>query len=432
VQATVDHPIVPPTRPALVRPLRGRVLGGVAAGLAAHLGLPVRTVRIALVLSCLVNGFGLILYLWLWALVPTAESVLPGPAAPGMSPGRSSGRGDEPVPREVDPQESVRQWANSRWGLVVAGLGLLLVAVILYAWWRGLALPVRHVLPPVIMIAGALLAYSQLDQIERNQWITGPRTGGRIALVRVVGGLGLVLLGMQVLLFQQVDLTTAGRMMLSGVAVVLGAGIVLAPWVVRLWRWLDEERSARVREAERADIAAHLHDSVLQTLALIQRRSEDPITVARLARAQERELRDWLYGTPAGEGTLAALVRQMAAETEDVHGAAIEVVTVGDRDLDESTSALSWALREALVNAARHAGGTVQVYLECGPDRVEAFVRDRGPGFDPSTVAADRHGLRESVIARMERHGGSAQVLSAPGSGTEVRLRLPSGQEEKA
>jgi signal transduction histidine kinase len=316
---------------------------------------------------------------------------------------------------------------------MATGAGLLAVALTLFAWWQEWALPVRQVVPPAVMIGGALLVYSQLDEIERDQWITKPRAGGRIALVRVVAGLGLVLVGMQFLLFHEVDLATVGQMTLSTAAVVLGAGIVLAPWVLRLWHWLDAERSARVREAERADIAAHLHDSVLQTLTLIQRRSDDPATVARLARAQERELRDWLYGTPAGEGTLAALLRQMVAETEDVHpGAAIDVVTVGDRDLDESTSALAWALREAVVNAARHAGGSIQVYLECGPDRVEAFVRDRGPGFDPSAVAAGRHGLRESVIARMERHGGSAQVLSTPGAGTEVRLVLPSrGQEEE-
>ncbi len=202
---------------------------------------------------------------------------------------------------------------------------------------------------------------------------------------------------------------------------------MLGPWGLRLWRDLDAERAARARESERADIAAHLHDSVLQTLALIQRRSDDPVQVARLARAQERDLRDWLYGSgPAGGGTLAAQVKGAAAEVEDRHGVSVDVVVVGDRAEDERTTALVAALREAMVNAVRHGRDPpVQVYVESGPDGVEAFVRDRGPGFDPDAVPADRLGVRESIIARTERHGGTADVRSTPGDGTEVRLTMP-------
>jgi signal transduction histidine kinase len=219
---------------------------------------------------------------------------------------------------------------------------------------------------------------------------------------------------------------TAARALVAVLAVLAGTALVLAPWGVRMWRDLDSERAARIREAERADLAAHLHDSVLQTLALIQRQSGDQPAVTRLARAQERDLRDWLYGPrPVDGGTLASEVRAAAADVEDRHGVAVEVVLVGDRPYDERVGALVAALREAIVNAVRHAGAPVQVYVECGPDEVEAFVRDRGPGFDLATVPTDRLGVRESIIARMQRHGGSATVRSGAGEGTEVRLVLP-------
>jgi signal transduction histidine kinase len=206
---------------------------------------------------------------------------------------------------------------------------------------------------------------------------------------------------------------------------------VLAPWAVRLWRDLDSEREARVRETERAEIAAHLHDSVLQTLALIQRSSGDAARVARLARAQERDLRDWLYGPrPSPVATVAGAVREAGAEVEDRHGVALELVVVGDRPMDERSAALVAALREAMWNAVRHAGAPVSVYVEVGPDDIEGFVRDRGSGFDPGAVPKDRLGVRESIIGRMERHGGTAQVRSDD-DGTEVRLRLPLRSDQR-
>ena len=244
----------------------------------------------------------------------------------------------------------------------------------------------------------------------------------------------LVIAGILLLVVQQSDILLLGSTLLAAIAVLVGVGVVFAPWGVRMWRDLDAERAARARESERADIAAHLHDSVLQTLALIQRRASDSGEVLRLARAQERDLRGWLYGSAGGYGgdptTMAARVAETTAEAEDVHGAVIEVVTVGDRPVDERTAALLAALREAVFNAARHADGAIRVYVESGPDGVEAFVRDRGPGFEMSAVPEDRLGVRESIIGRMERHGGSARVLTAPGDGTEVRLLLPDPKEE--
>jgi signal transduction histidine kinase len=239
----------------------------------------------------------------------------------------------------------------------------------------------------------------------------------------------IVLVGVLLFVVQGTDLASTGRVLTATAALLGGTALVLAPWGIRLWRDLDAERAARVRQEERADIAAHLHDSVLQTLALIQRHSADGAQVARLARAQERDLRDWLYGPrPTGHATVAGVVRAAAADVEDRHGVAVDLVVVGDGPVDDRVAALVAALREAMVNAVRHAGAPVSVYVEVGPDGVEAFVRDRGAGFDLLDVPADRLGVRESIVGRMERHGGTAKVRSDP-DGTEVRLDLPVARE---
>ncbi len=214
--------------------------------------------------------------------------------------------------------------------------------------------------------------------------------------------------------------------MLALIAAIVVLGVIFAPWVLRLVRSLTEERSERIRSQERAEVAAHLHDSVLQTLALVQR-SDDPQQVAALARRQERELRAWLAGRPApGQSArLAPALEAAAADVEDNHGVPVEVVVVGDRELDPAVEAVVAAAREAMTNAAKFGGGsTVDVYAECTPGALRVFVRDRGPGFDPAAVPADRRGVRESIVGRMERHGGRARISGAPTGGTEVELVL--------
>jgi signal transduction histidine kinase len=197
-------------------------------------------------------------------------------------------------------------------------------------------------------------------------------------------------------------------------------------------RELGDERAARARESERADIAAHLHDSVLQTLALIRARADDPAEVARMARAQERELREWLYDDRPAPGTsVTAALRAIVAEVEDSRSGpggdpvAIDTVAVGDRVPDADTEALLQATREALVNAVVHGRPPVSLYLEVGQDAVEVFVRDHGDGFDVDAVGPDRFGVRESIMGRVQRRGGSASVTCRPGRGTEVHLRVP-------
>jgi signal transduction histidine kinase len=199
--------------------------------------------------------------------------------------------------------------------------------------------------------------------------------------------------------------------------------LVVGPWAWRVTRERDAERAERVRTEERADLAARVHDSVLQTLTLIQK---NPGDARRLARRQERELRAWLYPerAPTAEGTVAGAIESAAAEIEELHGVRVDVVRTGDAPLDEPRRALVLAAREAMANAARHAGvEEVSVFLDADDGGVALYVRDRGAGFDPEAVASDRRGLADSIRGRMERVGGSASIVSAPGEGTEVELR---------
>jgi signal transduction histidine kinase len=206
--------------------------------------------------------------------------------------------------------------------------------------------------------------------------------------------------------------------------------LLFGPWFMRMGRSLAFERAARIREQERAELSAHLHDSVLQTLALIQRRAGDPTEVAGLARRQERELRRWLLERPdpAAEDSIATALERVAAEVEELHRVPVEVVTVGNGPLDGGLEALVQAAREAMTNAAKFAGSErIDLYAEVEPDRVEVFVRDRGVGFDPLGIPSDRRGLRDSIVGRMERHHGRAAVHSTPGEGTEVELVMERG-----
>jgi signal transduction histidine kinase len=218
------------------------------------------------------------------------------------------------------------------------------------------------------------------------------------------------------------------EVVLTVIAATAGLMLIAAPFLWRLGRNLASERAERIRSQERAELAAHVHDSVLQTLTLVQRRSDDPREVARLARRQERELRSWLFEAdraPAS-ASLAASLELAAGEVEDAHRVPIDVVAVGDRPMDERAEAVVAAAREAMVNAAKFApeSGEIAVYAELDPERAQVFVRDRGPGFDLDAVPADRRGLRESIIGRMERFGGKVEVRTRPGAGTEVALTL--------
>ena len=246
------------------------------------------------------------------------------------------------------------------------------------------------------------------------------------------GGLGvaLVLAGGFAFLWANGAMRPAGETVLAGLAVLIAVALIFAPSWRRLARSLAAERTERIRSQERADVGAHLHDSVLQTLALIQRSAEDPKQVAALARRQERELRGWLAGGDSREpgDRLAAALEAAAAEVEAAAGGSVEVVAVGDCPLDERGGAWLAAAREAMLNAAKFAGeAPVSVYAELSGERIQVFVRDRGAGFDPAAVPQARRGVRESIIGRMRRAGGRATVRSLPGGGTEVEITIDRG-----
>jgi signal transduction histidine kinase len=289
----------------------------------------------------------------------------------------------------------------------------------------------------VLAVIGFGLLWRQADEAQRSRWLDQSEklnpvravfgSGGWAAYIRVGAGFVLVIAAVALFAVRHGRVSDVYDVLISAALGVVGLGITLGPWIWRLTNDLAAERAERVRTQERADLAAHLHDSVLQTLALIQKNAADAPTVTRLARSQERDLRAWLFdAAPAGDRTLVGSLREIVREIEDTYGVDVELVTVGDVDLDEPLAPIVAATREAVTNAARHAGTpVVDIYCEVSPTALEVFVRDRGAGFDPQSVPADRQGVRSSILARMTRHGGSAEIRSTAQTGTEVRLTLP-------
>ncbi|GAA4361900.1 ATP-binding protein [Paeniglutamicibacter cryotolerans] len=412
------------TRPALVR-AEPRILAGVCAGLAAHLGLSPRAVRLLMVAAVFAGGAGIVLYGWLWIFMPTLDDAA-REAELRAGPGRTSLA--ESLNRVVESQRAGSGGANRE---ILAGAGLLLVAGLVAAQLLGLQINWGVIWPVLIIVAGAVITWMQLDSGGREGLIRSAGANRAAGLARLVAGVALVVLGLVLLLSGTVAWSALLSGLLVGAVLLGGVALVLLPWALRFWRGYKVERASRIRADERAEIAAHLHDSVLQTLALIQRRAGDPARVMLLARAQERELRQWLYReAPAAEGDIAEAIRGEAALVEESHGAHIDVVTVGQLSGLAGHDALLQAAREAMVNAAKHAGGSVSVYVEARGDGVEVFVRDHGPGFDVGAVAQDRLGVRESIIGRMDRNGGSASIGSSE-DGTEVRLSMKHIQGEE-
>nr|WP_228772043.1 ATP-binding protein [Actinokineospora iranica] len=393
-------------QPTLYRRRSGRAVAGVAGGLADHLGMDVLWVRIAFALLAALGGAGVVAYGLLWIFAPQAPV---DESAPGIS----------------------RKERQQAFGLVALGTGLTVGAGTLsgaVSGWVAGALTVA--------LVGAALVWREADQSQRRR-VTGAVLGGggRAAVIRVLSGAALVATGITIFLISSIGLDQVQFALLAVLAALVGVAVLTVPWWLRLVRDLGEERRARIRTEERAEIAAHLHDSVLQTLALIQKQAEAPREVLRLARGQERQLRSWLYG-PSGygralsdgpaAGVLSEALARASGEVEDTFAVKVQHVVVGDCEVDERLMAVVMAAREAMVNAAKHAGvAEVSVYGEVEEERVTVFVRDRGKGFDPDTVPQDRHGLADSIRGRMERHGGEIRLRTAPGDGTEVQLHMP-------
>jgi signal transduction histidine kinase len=298
----------------------------------------------------------------------------------------------------------------------------------------------------IAIIAGGVgIIWHLADPDRRRRWTrdmpSAPWMGAffdasdrRSYVWRLIGGGALVIVGIIGIIAVFGSVSGAGfGAIVSGVlfamVALFGVTLSIAPLLWRMFGQLRAEREGRIREAERAELAAMVHDQVLHTLALIQRNAGDVKAVQRLARGQERSLRNWLYKpTGSASETLSAAIEQAAAEVEDTYAIVVEAVVVGDARVDDDVAALVAAAREALVNAARHAKvETVSIYAEVEPDELNIFVRDRGQGFVLDEVVEDRHGVRGSIIGRMARHGGTAEIRTEPGEGTEVRLKLPIG-----
>lgn len=437
------------------------VLTGSCAALAWVLGLPVTSVRAAFLLGSslaipavpmlgawdeyaaagtvafTIGGPFLIGYLALWWALPLdRESDRRGALVPSAAAVR--GRPATSSPTMPEPTRQLPRWlalaAVVGLALIVAAAAVLLPlggAILgntnVYAssltGYRGLAIAASG-----ILAAGLALGVLPLEAVDRARWGGSIRTMPRLVLAALGTALALLVLG--VLWLAALLLGTAAAVLtaLVSLAVISLLAIVVVPWGRHLWVGMREEAEERARVQQRSEITAHLHDSVLQTLTLLQQPGTDPEAVRVLARRQERELRRWLYRDAADadpSSDVREAVLALCAEVEDDHGVDVQVVVIGDAALTERMRPLLRALRESTVNACRHGKVGVDVFVDVASDQIEAFVRDRGPGFDLADVPADRLGVRESIIGRMTRAGGGAAVHRAPGGGTEVALTLP-------
>ncbi|MDN6486328.1 PspC domain-containing protein [Ancrocorticia populi] len=378
----------------LRRPKSGRVIFGVCQGIADHLDVPVKTVRMVVALSVLVFGAGIVLYLWLFITVPASSE---RPASVKLA----------PVPRkELGRRQKLLLYA----GIAVAAAGLVLLGGALNIAWG-------TVLGIVCIVAGAGFAWSNLSaELSTNQ-----------ALARLGGGIALLVIGVLVLTVRDQPMGRVISSVVLGVGILAVAGLALWPVIQRLVREVQEAEKKSARESERAQMAAHLHDSVLQTLTLIRNQAADPEAVGRLARVQERQLRSWLYsdlaGAEQGSLSLAEAIRDAAGQIEDLYGVPIETVVVGEADGGGASEMLLGAVKEALANAVRHGQAPVTLYAELSGAGADVSVRDHGEGFDLAAIPADRHGVRDSIIGRIRGCGGEVNFRQRD-PGTEVQIQL--------
>ncbi|MBT8201413.1 MAG: PspC domain-containing protein [Acidimicrobiia bacterium] len=378
-----------------------RWLAGVCGGIAHRLGIESMYVRVAFLIFTLASGIGFFAYVL--ALVLTIDQT-----------------------EEHDPESFESASTREKVALLLMGAGAL-------GFSNELGLVPTFIYPVALVLLGgaALWDRSQSTGDSRLARLIAPGVGGAPTLGRTVGGLILLIVGLG-MFFSEVSFLRQAGTLVNGVVITgVGAAVVFGPWLYRLARELSAERSERIRADARAEFAAHLHDSVLQTLALIQRSPDDPRKMVTLARSQERELRNWLYRAGSDHEELGPALEELAAIVEQNHDVPIEVIVVGSAPLDVRVEALLGAAREAMTNAAKHSGAdTITVYAEVEPDAIDVWVTDQGSGFDVSASQSNGAGISGSIIGRMERHGGTAELASGE-EGTEVPLRLPRSDDER-
>ena len=455
VQALREGRPVPskPARLPLLRPTYGREVAGVAKAVSMHLGVSVHLIRFIFVVTTFFFGAGAIAYIFLWITVPVGDPVQQAYVIAGSQPvenaplshgnvrnvrnlrnvgnggaqsqdsdgnadGMQSGSG-------AQSSESLEQmFANAPRPALLAMAGLLMLGLCVAMAAKGIEGTL--IVPLLLGVVGVGISWLRFNAKDGQLWT-------------MLGGIAVIFVAYAIYIATHVRIMQSARhatftMLVAGLALLVGVLLAIVPWIVAMIRDLGTERALKEREEERADMTAHLHDGVLQTLALIQLHADDQQTVFSLARQQERELREWLYQErTTSDRSVNAGLKQIAAHVEDTHGKPIEVVTVGDARPSAQTDALLDATQQALVNAVTHGGEPVSVYCEAGDKLVEVFVRDHGDGFDVDAIPANRLGIRESIIGRIKRRGGTVEIVSRPGWGTEVRMHMPiSGAAEDA
>lgn len=415
---SIPEPLLPARMP-LTRPKRGRWLTGVCKGIALHLGISVMWVRLAFIALTCLYGAGIIAYVFLWIFMPAGDPqavasaehipVEQAPLARGNQPAQA---GVEDTAVSAESLSEAIQRAPKPALVALAGFVLLTIGLLLV----GTGADSQLIIPLLLGLAGIALAWMNLSPNGTQ-------------LLSMLGGIALIFMGWAIYVSNVTYVgwgTSPRRIMLSGFIMIACIVLAVMPWANAMLQRLSREQALKEREEERADMTAHLHDGVLQTLALIQLHSEDPATVFTLARGQEHELREWLYQERStSDRSVSAGLKQIAAEVEDEHGKPIEVVTVGDAHPSAQTDALLDATRQALVNAVTHGSEPISLYCEATDTTVEVFVRDHGEGFDIDTIPPDRLGIRESIIGRIKRRGGTVEIVSRAGWGTEVRMHMP-------
>ena len=423
----------------LLRPAYGRMVAGVSKAISMHLGISVHLIRLIFIIATFFFGSGAITYIFLWITVPVgdpvqrayaiagSQSVSDAPLSRGNAGSAQSGGIPSPVtgnaadtatsggnPSSSESLEQMLRQAPKPALLALSGLAALAICGIMLAG----GMPGSLVLPLLLGMVGIGVSWLRFNAEEGQLWT-------------MLGGIALIFSAYAIYVAAHVHMVESVRhatadLLFAGLAMLVGVLLAIVPWIMALIRDLGTERALKEREEERADMTAHLHDGVLQTLALIQLHAGDQQTVFSLARSQERELREWLYQErTTSDRSVNAGLKEIAAHVEDTHGKPIEVVTVGDALPSTQTDALLDATQQALVNAVTHGGEPISVYCEANDKLVEVFVRDHGDGFDINAVPANRLGLRESIIGRVKRRGGTVEIVSRPNWGTEVRMHMP-------
>lgn len=434
-------PALYPARLPLMRPQQGRWIAGVCRGIALHLGIHVAWVRLAMVLCTCWYGVGIVAYAALWAVVPAGDPYQEaerlwherhGGADAPLSRGNRSYTAPTaqhlqdyatldytglhaPTDDESHGSETWQQFWRSapKPALFACAAAICFAAAVLLVRWQHTD---ALLIPAALMLIGAALP-----------WVKFRAAKGQLRMTVI--GLALVFVSYALVMMQNAlsDGTISfGYALIGGLGLLFGVTSALVPWIVGLVQRVGAERALKEREEERADMTAHLHDGVLQTLALIQLHANEPQQVFTLARSQERELRSWLYQErTTSDRSVSAGLAQIAAQVEDTHGKPIEVVTVGDAQPSAQTDALLDAATQAMINAVTHGSEPISVYCEATSTQVEIFVRDHGNGFDVDHIEPDRLGIRESIIGRVRRRGGTVEIVSRQGWGTEVRMHMP-------